>query len=107
MNWGTTPVTKFIKIQMMGKLEFEAYLGMAQELSDSKESVLKQGGADSDCANIETLMLSSKQHGVSWFSFIVYVLYKSLCKIKSCQNFTPKRDESTFVSFKREFPGDE
>lgn len=54
MNWGTTPVTKFIKIQMMGKLEFEAYLGMAQELSDSKESVLKQGGADSDCANIET-----------------------------------------------------
>lgn len=27
---------------LVGKLEFEAYLDMAQELSDSKESVLKQ-----------------------------------------------------------------
>ena len=27
---------------LVGELEFETYLGVAQELSDSKESVLKQ-----------------------------------------------------------------
>lgn len=75
-----------------------------KSLCENRKPIL---GADSGCANIETWMLSSKQHGVNWFSFIVYVLYKSLCEIKSCQNFTPKRDASTFVSFKWEFPQDE
>lgn len=33
MNWGTTPVSWVVWWMLVGKLEFEAYLDMAQELS--------------------------------------------------------------------------
>ena len=91
------------------KLEFETYLGVAQELCDSKESVLKQETNSRSWFRLREYWNFNAVFNTAWCQlvFFVYVLYKSLCKIKSCQNFTPKRDDSTFVSFKWEFPRDD
>ena len=94
---------------LVGKLEFETYLGVAQELCDAKESVLKQKTNSRSWFRLREYSNLSAAFNTAWCQlvFFVYVLYKSLCKIKSCQNFTPKRDDSTFVSFKWEFPRDD